>query len=165
MAERLGLRLRGRGGRERGLGFCGRGRGRQQVHFLRHGAPEVIEGFPDVGRVVVGFVRILGCHLEHLRVDLLEGIDTLLELDIVRRELSLVISLSELLLDILLGPSSKRREGSRDVLPKCLELVHLDMYEYGDRRWERGLSVVLFSCGAIILETLPPNPAYLSHST
>jgi hypothetical protein len=85
-------------------------------------------------------------HLEHLRVDLLEGIDTLLELDIVRRELGLrwlcvnvvirlkyeaqskllrwreseaseslsylVISLSELLLDILLGPSSKRREGS-----------------------------------------------------
>jgi hypothetical protein len=79
-------------------------------------------------------------------VDLLEGINTLLELDIVRRELGLrwlcvnivirlkyeaqskllrwreseaseslshlVISLSKLLLDILLGPSSKRRKRS-----------------------------------------------------
>jgi hypothetical protein len=85
-----------------GGGVCGG----EEVYFLGYGAPEVIEGFAKVGWVVVGFVGVLGAGLQsmnicsgsnicilrdlkHLLVYLLESIDTLLKLDIVRRELSL----------------------------------------------------------------------------
>lgn len=69
--------------------------------------------------------------LEHSVVDLLQGIDSLLELDVVRRELGLlhlrstlrflarqpwsrshlIVGLAKLLLDILLRPGRKGREG------------------------------------------------------
>jgi hypothetical protein len=57
--ERLGLGL-GRGRRGQGrLGFGRGGRVGEEVHFLRDGAAEVLEGLLDVGRVVVGFVRVV----------------------------------------------------------------------------------------------------------
>ena len=59
VADRLGLRL-GRWRRGQGRLRLGRRRGaREQLDLLRDGAPEVVEGFADVGRVVVGFVRVL----------------------------------------------------------------------------------------------------------
>lgn len=45
----------GRGG-EGGLGFAGGGGVGEEVDFVGDGAAEVVEGFSDVGRVVVGFV-------------------------------------------------------------------------------------------------------------
>jgi hypothetical protein len=94
-----------RGGHGRcsfGGGVCGG----EEMDFLGYGASEVIEGFAKVGWVVVGFIGVLGAGLQsmdscngsnicilrdlkHLLVYLLESIDTLLELDIVGRELSL----------------------------------------------------------------------------
>ena len=60
MVEGFRLRLCGWWGGEGGLGFGGRGGGGQEVDFIGDGAAEVVEGFADVGRVVVGFVRVLG---------------------------------------------------------------------------------------------------------
>lgn len=109
MAERLGLRLRrGRCG-EGSLGFGGRGGVGEEVDFLRYGAAEIGDGLADVGWVVVGFVGVLRAgegmldsklllggglsgvvrDLEHGCVHLLQGIDSLLELDVVWRELGL----------------------------------------------------------------------------
>ena len=60
MAERLGLGLcRGRGS-EGSLGLGGRRGAGEQVNFFRNGAAEVVEGLANVGRVVVGFVCVLG---------------------------------------------------------------------------------------------------------
>jgi hypothetical protein len=36
---------------------------RQELHLVTNGTAEVVEGFTDVGRVVVGFIRILGSGL------------------------------------------------------------------------------------------------------
>lgn len=60
MAEGLGLRLGARGSDESGLGLAGGGRRRQKRDLLANGAAEVLEGLLDVGRVVVGFVRVGG---------------------------------------------------------------------------------------------------------
>lgn len=97
-------------------------------------------------------------------MDLLESVDTLFEINVVRWKLSLysvqsavallprlweplylIVSSTELLLDVLLSSSSERREGgsihavsqrdvrfpaaqgdARYVLPESLKLVHLD---------------------------------------
>lgn len=60
VVERLGLRL-GRGGSgEGGLGLGGRGGGGEELDFLRDGAAQVVEGLGYVGRVVVGFLGVLG---------------------------------------------------------------------------------------------------------
>ncbi len=116
--ERLGLRLRaGRCGKgSLGLGG-GAGRG-QQGDLLADGAAEILEGFLDVGGVVVrlgGIVRAASLcvglgpstrkgeekglkkshrtqnlrHSEHLLVHRLERIDSLLEVDVIRRKLGL----------------------------------------------------------------------------
>ena len=49
-------------------------------------------------------------HLQQLLVNQLERIDALLELDVLIGELGLVLSLTKLLLDHLLGALRKRRE-------------------------------------------------------
>lgn len=63
MAERLGLRLGRRRGREGSLGLGGGSGTREEVDLFRHGAAEVVEGLADVGRVVVGFVGVLRAKL------------------------------------------------------------------------------------------------------
>jgi hypothetical protein len=40
-------------------GFAGGRGGAEEVHFFRNGAAEIVEGFADVGWVVVGFICIL----------------------------------------------------------------------------------------------------------
>lgn len=59
MVERLGLGLCRGGSSEGSLGFGGRGGAGEEVHLLRDGASEVVEGFADIGWVVVGFVGVL----------------------------------------------------------------------------------------------------------
>ena len=58
--ERLRLRFRGGGSREGGLSFGGGGGVGEEVDLVGDGAGEVREGFADVGRVVIGFVGVLG---------------------------------------------------------------------------------------------------------
>jgi hypothetical protein len=108
MAECLGLRLCGGRRNEGSLGFGGGGGVGEEVDLLGDGAAEVGDRLADVGWVVVGFVGILRAgtgllegrkrmyrlcgsvrDLEHARVHLLQGIDALLEFDVVRRELRL----------------------------------------------------------------------------
>lgn len=60
VGEGLGLRLGGRGSSQGCLGLgggCGR---REERDLLANGAAEILEGLLDVGRVVVGFVGVLG---------------------------------------------------------------------------------------------------------
>jgi hypothetical protein len=109
MAERLGLGLCGGRRDEGSLGFGGRGGVGEEVDLLRDGAAEVGDGLADVGWVVVGFVGVLRAagtvleggagargrrdsvrDLQHARVHLLQRIDPLLELNVVRRELRLL---------------------------------------------------------------------------
>lgn len=113
MGEGLGLRLRGWGSRQGRLSLGGVCSGGEQVDFLADGSAEVVEGLLHVGWVVVGFVGVLvtdsvalsvtsfggalaswrsalySRNSQHLLVNLLQGIDTLLQLDVVGRELSL----------------------------------------------------------------------------
>jgi hypothetical protein len=109
MAEGLGLRLSGRGGYQGCLGFGGRCGAGEQLDLLADGAAEVLEGLLDVGRVIVGLVGVVGAagkfwsavgssrqvggvnkrHGQQLLVSLLEGIHSLLEIDVVGGELSL----------------------------------------------------------------------------
>lgn len=113
MAECLRLRLGGGRGDEGSLGFGGRGSRREEANLFADGAAKILESLLDVGGVVVGLVRVLGAiksmldhqhpwhvmtqtdypvdlrHSKHLLVGLLEGIDALLEIDVVRRELGL----------------------------------------------------------------------------
>lgn len=111
VAERLGLRL-GRGRRRQSLlGFGGRGGARQQRDLLRDGAAQVVERLADVGRVVVGLVGVLRRDLQHRRVHLLQRVDTLLQLNVVGRQLRLVLDLADLLLDVLLRPGGPWRKG------------------------------------------------------
>ena len=59
VGEGFGLRFcAGRGG-EGGLGFGGGGGVGEEVDFVGDGAAEVVEGFADIGGVVVGFVCVL----------------------------------------------------------------------------------------------------------
>lgn len=114
MGERLGLGLRGGRGSQGGLGL-GRRRGRREEgDLLADGATEVVERLGDVGWVVIGFLGVLvtdkggmsarhrgwrlqagklellySRHSQHLLVDLLQGIDTLLEVDVIGWELGL----------------------------------------------------------------------------
>lgn len=60
MAEGLGLRLGGRRRRQGRLGLGGGGGMREQLDFFANGATEVIEGFANIRRIVVGFVGVLG---------------------------------------------------------------------------------------------------------
>lgn len=109
MAEGLGLGLGGRGSDEGSLSFGGRGCGREKGDLFGNGAAEVLEGLLDVGRVVVGLVvvgravSVLSAtqvcelvrpgqnprHGQHLLMRLLEGIDALLEVDVVGGQLGL----------------------------------------------------------------------------
>lgn len=113
MGEGLGLGLRRWGGCEGGLSLGGGRSGGEQLDLLADGPTEVVEGLLDVGRVVVGLggvlvadrVAVLVGYLEgprvlgrsawysrdgqHLLVHLFQGIDTLLQLDVVRRKLGL----------------------------------------------------------------------------
>ncbi len=149
MAEGLGLGVGGGGRGEGGLHVGGGGGGGEEVDFLGDGAAEVVEGFADVGRVVVGFVGVLGAggeesveiggvrgsggeggcvrDLEELLVDLFEGVDALLEGDVVRGKFCLwmvsdglmvsgwgpahlVVDLTELLFEILLCSACERAD-------------------------------------------------------
>ena len=59
VGEGFGLGLCTGGGGEGGLSF-GRGGGvGEEGDFVGYGAAEVVEGFADVGRVVVGFIGVL----------------------------------------------------------------------------------------------------------
>ena len=60
VVEGLGLRFGGGRGRERGLGFGRGGGGGEERDFFGDGAAHVCDGFAEVGRVVVGFVGVLG---------------------------------------------------------------------------------------------------------
>ena len=60
MGECLGLGLGRWWGFECGLGFGWRASMRQKLDFVCYRAGKVREGFADVGRVVVGFVGVLG---------------------------------------------------------------------------------------------------------
>lgn len=108
VGEGLGSGLLGGGSGEGVLSFrggCGVG---EERDFIGDGVSEVEEGFAEVGRIVVSFVRVLGTEGdvstregelgigkgslrdgEELRVDLLQGVNTLLKLDIVGRKLGL----------------------------------------------------------------------------
>jgi hypothetical protein len=131
MAERLGLGLC-RGGCDKGsLGFGWGGGIGEEVDLLRDGAAEVSHRLADVGWVVVGFVGILRAgrprralvgstgtrgvgerhvvrDLEHARVHLLQGIDTLLELNVVGRELGLPCAIVNMLSAASPGLGSRR---------------------------------------------------------
>lgn len=68
MVEGLGLRL-GRGGRgQGGLGFGGGAGLGEEVDLLVDSAAQVVEGFADVGWVVVGLVGVLRANLGESRV-------------------------------------------------------------------------------------------------
>lgn len=60
VAEGLRLWFGGRGSRQGSLRFRGRGGMGEQLDLFADGATEVVERFTDVGRIVIGFVRILG---------------------------------------------------------------------------------------------------------
>jgi len=130
MGEGLGGGFLGGRGREGVLGFRGGGCGGEEGDFVGDGVGEVEEGFAEVRGVVVSFVRVLGSDGKELGVDLLQGVDTLLKLDIVGGKLGLVFSLTELFAEELTGASSERGEGGRNVLPEVLELGHVH-----DGRW------------------------------
>lgn len=58
--ESLWLRFgRGRSS-DCGAGLSRGGCGGKKVDFVRNGAAKISEGFADVGRVVVGFIGVLG---------------------------------------------------------------------------------------------------------
>ena len=110
---RLGLCL---GGSSKGsLSFGSGGGARQELDLLGDILGQVGKRLADVGRVVVCFVGVLRCDGQQLLVNELQGIDTLLQLDVVWGQLSLVVSLAKLLLDILLGAGCKGCEGCTDV--------------------------------------------------
>jgi len=111
MVEGLGLRLCLRGSGKGSLSFGGRGGARQKLDLLGDVLGQVGERLADVGRVVVCFVGVLRCDREQLLVHKLQGIDALLELNVVWRQLRLVLGLAKLLLDVLLRASCKGREG------------------------------------------------------
>lgn len=59
MIEGLRLRFGRWGSSEGGLGF-GRGGGmRKEIDFLADGTTKIVEGFANVGRVIIGFVGVL----------------------------------------------------------------------------------------------------------
>lgn len=111
MAESLWLRLGSGRSNEGGLSLSRRGGRRKEGDLFADGAAKILEGLLDIRGVVVGLVGVLraikpcqntnsrACsagryrvdlrHSKHLLVGLLEGIDTLLEIDIVGRELGL----------------------------------------------------------------------------
>lgn len=91
MVERLGLRFGGRRSSERSLCFA-RARGvRKESDFLRDATAEVGEGLADVWRVIVSLILVLVCDRKQFLVDLFQRIDALLEFNIVRGKLSLVL--------------------------------------------------------------------------
>lgn len=59
MVESLWLRFGGGWGGDGCLGFRWRCSVGEKVDFLANSASEIIEGFTDVGRIVVGFVGVL----------------------------------------------------------------------------------------------------------
>ena len=61
----------------------------EQIDFVSDCTGEVREGFADVGGVVVGFVAVLRGHGEELLVHSFEGVDSLLELNVIGGELGL----------------------------------------------------------------------------
>lgn len=108
MAEGLRLRLGSWGSDESCLGLGRRGRGREEGDLFADGAAKVLESLLDVRRVVVGLVRILRAlgvcllvilrhhhgrigflydlrHSKHLLVSLLEGVHSLLKVDVIGR--------------------------------------------------------------------------------
>lgn len=114
MAEGLGLGLGSRGGDESGLCLGGGGGRGKKVDLFADGAAKVLESLLDVRRIIVGLVGILRAvsvvsdkreqgkpcqgkdvevtnsrHSKHLLVSLLEGVDTLLEVNVVGGELGL----------------------------------------------------------------------------
>jgi hypothetical protein len=111
MAKSLWLRLGSGRSNKGGLSLSRRGGGRQKADLFADGAAKVLECLLDVRGIIVGLVGVLRGHSKHLLVGLLKGIDTLLEVDIVGRELGLVLSLAELLLGVL--ESARRKGGNR----------------------------------------------------
>lgn len=107
MGKGLGLGLGDGGCGEGGLGFGGAGGGGEELDLLADAAAEIGDVFADVG-VVVALVGVLcsapwsvfvqwrySIHgyirdLQHLLVNLLQGIHPLLKLNVVRRKLGLV---------------------------------------------------------------------------
>jgi hypothetical protein len=111
VVESLGLGLCLGRGSEGSLSFGSGGGTRQELDLLGDVLGQVGKGLADVGRVVVCFVGVLRCDRQQLLVDELQGIDPLLELDVVWGQLSLVFGLAKLLLDILLGAGCKGSKG------------------------------------------------------
>ena len=60
VVEGLGLGLRGRRGSQGSLGLCGGGGLGEKLNLLVDGASQVIEGFANIGGIIVGFVGVLG---------------------------------------------------------------------------------------------------------
>merc|ERR1711939_747802 len=91
MVESLWLWFGGRRSSKRSLCF-GRARGvRKESDFLRDATAEVGEGLANVWRVIVSLILVLVCDCKQLLVDLFQRIDALLEFNIVRRKLSLIL--------------------------------------------------------------------------
>lgn len=94
MTEGLGLRLGGRRCGQSSLRLGGGGSGREKLDLLADGTAEVTESLLDVGWVVIGLVVVLRGDGEQLLMHLLQSIDPLLKVDVVRRELGLRVSVS-----------------------------------------------------------------------
>ncbi len=60
MGKRLRLGLCARGRSECSLSFSRRGSMGEEVDFVGDGAAKVIERFANIGRVIVGFIGVLG---------------------------------------------------------------------------------------------------------
>ena len=56
MGEGLGLGLCARGSGEGGLSFAGGCSVGEEIDFFCYGAAEVVEGFADVGGIVISFI-------------------------------------------------------------------------------------------------------------
>jgi hypothetical protein len=110
VVEGLGLGLCLGSSGQGSLGLGGRGCARQELDLLGDILGQVGKGLADVGRVVVCLVGVLRCDSQQLLVNKLQGIDTLLKLNVVWGQLGLVFGLAELFLDILLGASCKGSE-------------------------------------------------------
>lgn len=111
MVESLGLGLCLGRGSEGSLSFGSGGGARQELDLLGDVLGQIGKGLADVGRVVVCFVGVLRCDGQQLLVNELQGIDALLELDVVWGQLRLVFDLAKLLLDILLSAGCEGSEG------------------------------------------------------
>ena len=83
MRKGLGLRLCTRWSSESSLGLGGSMRFGEKGDLIADRSAKVVERFANVGRVVVCLVGVLRGYLEKLLMNLLQGIDSFLKLDVV----------------------------------------------------------------------------------